>query len=96
MEIFNFVEQSFDFGLINKCKNQLNTKSIKKINSYLRELIKSEVNSSHFKITINNDKFSKKINNPFEENINNKQILENDEKEDTTSAAENSDEYLSY
>ena len=96
MEIFNFVEQSFDFGLINKCKNQLNTESIKKINSYLRELIKSEVSSSNFKITINNDKIIEKINNPFEESINNKQIFENDEKEDTTSAAENSDEYLSY
>ena len=94
MEIFHFVEHSFDIELINKCKAQLKSKSIKKINSYLRKVIQSDIPSNNFKITINNEK-NNIIQYPFDENKNNKQINDNYEIDNTTSGAENAEEYLS-
>ena len=95
MEIFQFVENSFDFDLINKCKAQLGSKSIKKINTNLRDLVQSDIPTNNFKITIDNEKINYKKNNSFEECINNKQLFDNYEKENTTSGAENTGEYLS-
>ena len=91
MEIFHFVEHSFDFDLINKSKTQLGSKSIKKINIYLRKLVQSEIPSNNLKFTINIEKNNNKIEYLFEENVNNKQIIENFDKDNTTSGAENSE-----
>ena len=91
MEIFHFVEHSFDFDLINKSKTQLGSESIKKINIYLRKLVQSEITSNNLKFTINIEKNNNKIEYLLEENVNNKQIIEIFEKDNTTSGAENSE-----
>ena len=95
MEMFQFVEQSFDIDLINRCKTNQGSKSIKKINSYLRELSKSEVSSNNLKVTINNENNNNKNQHKLEKNINNNLIFESYEKENTTSEAENTEKYLS-
>ena len=92
MEIFQFVENSFDFDLINKCKTQLGSKSIKKINTNLRDLVQSDITTNSLTITINNEKNKYKNQNSFEENINNKQIFDDYIKENSTSEAEHSEE----
>ena len=94
MEIFQFVEHSFDFDLINKCKTQLGSKSIKNINENLREVVQLDIPINNFKITINKEKSDKNIKYPFELSINNNQIF-NYEKENSATEAENSEEKLS-
>ena len=85
MEIFNFVERSFDINLINKCKSRLGSKTIKKINLYLLGSCQSDIPLNNFKVTIISEKNRKKIHYISEENKNNKIIFENYEKKTITS-----------
>ena len=95
MEIFHFIEHSFDINLINKCKTHLGSKSIKKINLYLRDLSEIDLNSNNLKVTVNNVNNNKNINYSFEESINNNQMLNSHEKENTASEVGNIEAYLS-
>ena len=88
MEIFSFVEQSFDINLINKCKSQLGSKSTKKINTYLRDLCKSDIASNNFQVTVINEVKEEKIQRFSGENKDNLKILDNCEKENIISGAE--------
>ena len=56
MELFQFVEHSFDINLKNKCKNGLGIKNIKKINKTLNELVLSDTPTNDLKITVSKEK----------------------------------------
>ena len=56
MELFQFVEHSFDVKLINKCKKRLGIETIKKINKTLNDLALSDVPPNDLKITVAKEK----------------------------------------
>ena len=52
MELFHFVEHSFDINLINKCKKRLGNECLKKINKNLTDLALSDLPLNNVKITV--------------------------------------------
>ena len=75
MEVFSFVENSFDINLINKCKSHLGSKSIKNINVYLRSLCEPDTLSNNSQIINNNEKNKEKIQQMSEENKDSNKIF---------------------
>ena len=86
MELFQFVEHSFDINLINKCKNGLGIKNIKKINKTLNELVLSDTPTNDLRITVAKEK----------ENDDGNRLTLNELEDSKVITEKNSLDYLNY
>lgn len=95
MELFVFNENPLDFSLICKYKKHLGNNGIKKIQKTLRSFVESDLSSpNNLEVTVLKEKTKnlKEIEYPNKlnfENTTNKEIMKNEEVEDTVSSAEN-------